>query len=180
MDTFEYQSSLTFKGKREVTSCCGGCCCLILLMFILIVVNFEVSIYLDRSDTKIGMTTSIMQPLAVNSNSTFNSNITLRTGSNFKLAVTFSSVNVDVPHNVSAYIASGVAISIFQKTIRKANGIVNTTQVEYPMVPCSSGYLIKQISSLVDPAYYAGEQLGYCAPDNLNLVISGIPEDSTR
>ena len=40
MDTFEYQPSLTFKGKREVTSCCGGFCCLIMLVLILVVVNF--------------------------------------------------------------------------------------------------------------------------------------------
>jgi hypothetical protein len=32
----------------------------------------------------------------------------------------------------------------------------------------------------VDPAYYAGEQLGYCVPDNLTLTISGLPEDNLR
>lgn len=40
LDSFEYTASLTYKGKREVTSCCGGCCCLILVMFIAIIASF--------------------------------------------------------------------------------------------------------------------------------------------
>ena len=63
LDTFEYPASLTLRGKREVTSCCGGCCCLILMMFVILVGVFEVTVYLDKSDAKIGMTTSMMQPL---------------------------------------------------------------------------------------------------------------------
>lgn len=180
MDTFEYQPSLTFKGKREVTSCCGGCCCLILLMFVIIIVNFELGIYLNRSDTKVGMTTSVMQPTANLSNPHYNSNITLHTGSDFKLAVTFSSKYADFPHNVTSIVNSGVGISIFQKTWTRVNGTVLFNSVEYPMVPCRSGYLTGSISSLIDPAYYSGEQLGYCVQDGLTLKIAGLPEDNTK
>jgi hypothetical protein len=48
------------------------------------------------------------------------------------------------------------------------------------MVPCRGGYLTESISSLIDPVYYAGERLGYCAPDGLVLNISGLPEDNIR
>lgn len=48
------------------------------------------------------------------------------------------------------------------------------------MVPCRAGYLTESISSLIDPVYYSGERLGYCAPDGLTLNISGLPEDNIR
>lgn len=92
------------------------------MLFIILVVSFEVGIYLSRSDTKVGMTTSMMQPLSNQSTLGFNSNITLFTGANFKLATTFSSNYVDIPHNVSSFLASGVGISVFQHTWRKING----------------------------------------------------------
>lgn len=113
MDSFEYPSSLTFKGRREVTSCCGGCCFLILLAFILIVAYFEVGIYLTRSDTRIGMTTSIMQPLQSQSNDTYNSKISLNTGKDFKLAVTFSTAYHDYPHDVAIY-TNLISFTVFQ------------------------------------------------------------------
>jgi hypothetical protein len=100
------------------------------------------------------MTTSIMKPLAIDSNPFFNSNIDLTTGAAFKLAVTFSTASMDTPHNISTYVNSGLTISIFQKVLTKMNGVIKTTVSEYPMVPCSAGYLTKSISTLVDPAYY--------------------------
>ncbi len=48
------------------------------------------------------------------------------------------------------------------------------------MVPCERGYLTESLSSLIDPVYYKGEQLGYCVPDSLALKISGLPEDNVR
>jgi hypothetical protein len=180
MDSFEYQASLTFKGKREVTSCCGGFCCLVLLMFILIVVNFELGVYFSRSDTKIGMTTSIMQPLQSESTSTYNSNITVTTGSDFKLAVTFSTEAEDIPHNVSSYLDNGLRISVFQKELTKIKGVITTKTTEYPMVPCPNKYLSGSLSPLVDPSYYKGEQFGYCIADGVTLRIAGLPEDITH
>jgi hypothetical protein len=98
-----------------------------------------------------------MQPLASNSNANFNSNITLSTGSDFKLAVTFSMSTLDIPQNISSYINNGVGISVFQKTWNKQNGVIVSQSIEYPLIPCSAGYLTKSLSQLVDPAYYAGE-----------------------
>jgi len=63
-DTFEYPASLTFKGKREVTSFCGGCCCLIMTLLIVLVSAFELNIYLNKYDTRVGMSTEMMQPLS--------------------------------------------------------------------------------------------------------------------
>lgn len=75
-DSFEYPASLTLNGEREITSFSGGCCCLLMFMLIAIIANFEVGIYLSRSDTRVGMSTEIMQPLSTESNSTFNSKLT--------------------------------------------------------------------------------------------------------
>ena len=122
LDTFEYPASLTLNGKREVTSCCGGCCCLILMIFIIIIGAFEVSVYLDKDDARVGMSTGMMEPLEHDSNSTFNSRIHLTTGSNFKLAVTFSSAYADYPHNVSNWTNSAVGISIFKETFTRQLG----------------------------------------------------------
>ena len=80
LDTFEYPASLTLFGKREATSCCGGFCCLILSLFVVLIGIFQVSVYLNKTDTRIGMTTSLMQPVSIESNSTFNSQIRLITG----------------------------------------------------------------------------------------------------
>ena len=113
-DTFEYHASLTFKGKRQATSCCGGFCCLLLLMFIIIVGVFEVSVYLDKDDHRIGMTTGLMQPLDHNQDGVYNSRIHLQTGKNFKLGVTFSTEYQDYPQDISNWTAVG--ISVFQES----------------------------------------------------------------
>ena len=68
LDIYEYPASLTFKGKREVTSCIGGCFSILLMILIVIVVNFELKVYFDRGDAKTGKTTSVMQPLESMSN----------------------------------------------------------------------------------------------------------------
>jgi hypothetical protein len=85
-----------------------------MFMIIVIIANFEVGIYLNRSDTRVGMSTEIMQPLKNESNSTFNSKLTFTTGKDFKLAVTFSSAYNDYPHNVSNWTSSAVGISLYQ------------------------------------------------------------------
>ena len=89
-DLFEYQASLTIKGKRELTSVCGGCCLLILLMFIIIIANFEVAVYLDRSDEKQSISDEMMHPTNAEESGINNNQIRLTTGSNFRLGVTFS------------------------------------------------------------------------------------------
>jgi hypothetical protein len=73
-----------------------------------------VGIYLKRSDTKIGMSTEMMQPLQANSNDTYNSEIHLTSGQNFKLGVTFSSAYNDYPHDITNWTNSAVGISVFQ------------------------------------------------------------------
>lgn len=73
------------------------------------------------------MTTSMMQPLQVNSNPSYNSDISLTTGAQFKLGITFSSQSEDIPHNISDYITSGVGISIFQTKYVKVNGTLSTS-----------------------------------------------------
>lgn len=69
------------------------------------------------------MTTEMMQPLATQSNATYNSKIHLTTGTNFKLAVTFSTEFNDFPHDVANY-TSTIGLSVFQKTFVKSNGTI--------------------------------------------------------
>lgn len=63
-----------------------------------------------------------MQPLANQSNGFYNSKINLQSGTNFKLAVTFSAYYTDYPHNISTYVNNGIGVDIFQITTKKVNG----------------------------------------------------------
>lgn len=56
----------------------------------------------------------MMQPLQANSNDTYNSEIHLTSGQNFKLGVTFSSAYNDYPHDITNWTNSAVGISVFQ------------------------------------------------------------------
>jgi hypothetical protein len=176
-DSFEYPASLTFQGRREVTSCCGGCCCLLLLMFILLVGAFEVLVYLDKDDSRVGMSTALMQPLQQGGNGTFNSRVYLTSGRNFKLAVTFSSAYEDYPHDVANWTSSSVGISVFQEVFTRQAGSVSTQTLQVPLTPCAPDYLLSWLSPISNPAYYTNTQFGYCLPEGITLEIDGLPED---
>lgn len=123
-------------------------------MFIAIIISFELNVFLQLQDTKVGKTTYLMQPLESESTDVYNSKINLHSGTNFKLALTFSAYYTDYAHNVSSYINNGIGVDIFQSTSTKINGSVVHNVTVYPMVPCVPQYITSWLNTLIDPKYY--------------------------
>ena len=138
-----------------------------MVMFIVLIMLFQVASYLNNGD----LTTSYDVTMDDALNST---GLTLTTGANFKLALSFVSKTTLQTLDPTPYFPL-LGVSLLQQRFTRNNGAVTPTASSTDLVPCPTGYIESWIGPAIDSSYFSGLGNALCVPDGLTLEIDGFP-----